>query len=47
MAIHIPKDIEKWDLLDYSNYGMKCIGMDTIAILQYNKTNILKLKRSN
>ena len=45
MAIHIPKDIEKWDLwesemsewLEYKKYGLICLGMDTIALLNYNK----------
>jgi len=45
MAIHIPKDIETWDLwesemsewLEYKKYGMICLGMDTIAIYKYNK----------
>jgi len=45
MAIHIPKDIETWDLwesemsewLEYRKYGMICLGMDTIAIINYNK----------
>jgi 2-dehydro-3-deoxyglucarate aldolase len=53
MAIHIPKDIESWDLweeemkewLDYRKYGMKCIGMDTIALLHYNKVNLSKLNK--
>ena len=51
MAIHIPKDIESWNLweeemkqwLDYRKYGMKCIGMDTIALLHYNKVNLSKV----
>jgi len=51
MAIHIPKDIESWDLweeemkqwLDYRKYGMKCVGMDTIALLHYNKVNLSKV----
>lgn len=53
MAIHIPKDIEMWDLweeemdewLGYRDYGIKCIGMDTIAILHYNKINLSRLNR--
>jgi 2-dehydro-3-deoxyglucarate aldolase len=45
MAIHIPKDIDKWDLLDYSNYGMKCLGMDTTGILTYNKRILSSFKK--
>lgn len=35
-AVHIPKDIDK-HISKYKNYGLKCLGMDTIAILEYNK----------
>ena len=27
-------------------YGMLCIGMDTIAIFQYNKVNLSKVKKN-
>lgn len=40
MAVHIPSDIEK-QIHKYKNYGLKCLGMDTIAILEHNK-EILK-----
>lgn len=36
MAVHIPNDVEK-QLDKYSGYGMKCLGMDTIALLDYHK----------
>jgi 2-dehydro-3-deoxyglucarate aldolase len=36
MAIHIPSDV-KSQIHKYKDYGMKCLGMDTVAILQYNK----------
>lgn len=40
MAVHIPSDIQG-QIHKYENYGLKCLGMDTIAILEYNK-EILK-----
>lgn len=53
MAIHIPKDIEMWDLweeemsnwLEYKKYGMICLGMDTIAIFKYNKQALSKFNK--
>lgn len=36
MAVHIPSDVEN-QIHKYENYGIKCLGMDTIAILKYNK----------
>lgn len=53
MAIHIPKDLEAWDLwendmsttLGYKNYGLKCIGMDTTGILTYNKRILSAFKK--
>ena len=52
MAIHIPKAIETWDLwenemsewLQYREYGMVCLGMDTIALLNYNKRVLCNFK---
>jgi len=35
-AVHIPKDINQ-EIKKYKNYGLKCLGMDTIAIIEYNK----------
>ncbi len=35
-AVHLPKDI-KQQIKKYENYGFKCLGMDTIAIIEYNK----------
>jgi 2-keto-3-deoxy-L-rhamnonate aldolase RhmA len=35
-AIHIPKDVNR-QIKKYKNYGLKCLGMDTIAIIEYNK----------
>jgi 2-keto-3-deoxy-L-rhamnonate aldolase RhmA len=40
MAVHIPNDVEN-QISKYKDYGLKCLGMDTIAILEYNK-EILK-----
>ena len=40
MAVHIPKNIDL-EINKYDGYGIKCLGMDTIAILEYNK-RILK-----
>ena len=36
MAVHIPKNINL-EINKYNGYGIKCLGMDTIAILEYNK----------
>jgi len=38
MAIHIPNNVEH-EIEKYRNYALKCLGMDTIAILEYNKEN--------
>lgn len=35
-AVHIPKDVNQ-QIKKYKNYGLKCLGMDTIAIIEYNK----------
>lgn len=35
-AVHIPKDVNQ-EIKKYKNYGLKCLGMDTIAIIEYNK----------
>ena len=40
MAVHIPKDVRN-QIKKYEGYGLKCLGMDTIALIQYNK-EILK-----
>lgn len=40
MAVHIPSNVEN-EIHKYNNYGLKCLGMDTIALLEYNK-EILK-----
>jgi len=40
LAVHIPNDVTS-QLPKYEGYGIKCLGMDTIAILEYNK-EILK-----
>ena len=37
-AVHIPNDVKN-QIGKYENYGLKCLGMDTIAILEYNKEN--------
>ena len=36
MAVHIPNNVER-EIEKYKNYGLKCLGMDTVAILNYNK----------
>lgn len=35
-AVHIPNDI-KQNISRYENYGLKCLGMDTIALLNFHK----------
>jgi len=40
MAVHIPSNI-KQQIHKYEEYGLKCLGMDTIALIEYNK-EILK-----
>ena len=36
LAVHIPSNV-KDEIEKYKGYGIKCLGMDTIAILHYNK----------
>tara|TARA_R100000152_G_C6738711_1_gene162653 strand:+ start:66 stop:746 length:681 start_codon:yes stop_codon:yes gene_type:complete len=36
LAVHIPDNVEN-EIKKYKEYGLKCLGMDTIAILSYNK----------
>ena len=36
LAVHIPSDIKE-QISKYEGYGIKCLGMDTIAILEFNK----------
>jgi 2-keto-3-deoxy-L-rhamnonate aldolase RhmA len=43
MAVHIPKDIEE-QIGKYEGYAIKCLGMDTIAILEYNKESLRNAK---
>tara|TARA_R110000824_G_scaffold4217_3_gene20067 strand:- start:9569 stop:10249 length:681 start_codon:yes stop_codon:yes gene_type:complete len=38
LAVHIPDDV-KSQIHKYDGYGIKCLGMDTIAILSHNKEN--------
>lgn len=40
MAVHIPSNI-KSEIHKYKDYGLKCLGMDTVALIEYNK-EILK-----
>ena len=40
LAIHIPSNIDN-EIHKYKDYGIKCLGMDTVAIIHYNK-EILK-----
>jgi len=35
-AIHIPSNVKK-NIKGYENYGIKCLGMDTISIIEYHK----------
>lgn len=35
-AIHIPNDVKN-NIKGYERYGMKCLGMDTISIIEYHK----------
>jgi 2-dehydro-3-deoxyglucarate aldolase len=34
-AIHIPDNVEK-KVKGYENYGLKCLGMDTVALIEYH-----------
>ena len=34
--VHIPNDVKN-ELLKYKDCGLKCLGMDTIALINYNK----------
>jgi len=36
LAVHIPSDIKE-QINKYEGYGIKCLGMDTVAILEFNK----------
>jgi 2-keto-3-deoxy-L-rhamnonate aldolase RhmA len=36
MAVHIPTDVQR-QIGKYKDYGLKCLGMDTIALLEYHK----------
>jgi len=36
MAVHIPNDVKR-QIHKYEDYGLKCLGMDTIALLEINK----------
>jgi len=36
LAVHIPNDVEN-QIKKYQDYGLKCLGMDTIALLEYHK----------
>jgi len=42
-AVHIPNDIEN-QIKKYEQCAIKCLGMDTIAILEYNKRSINNVK---
>tara|TARA_R100001086_G_scaffold243739_1_gene172782 strand:+ start:448 stop:1134 length:687 start_codon:yes stop_codon:yes gene_type:complete len=35
-AVHIPNNVNQ-EYNKYKNYGLKCLGMDTIALLEYHK----------
>ena len=36
MAVHLPTNVKE-HLELYKSYGLKCLGMDTIALLEYHK----------
>jgi len=36
MAVHIPTKIEE-QIKNYEDYGLKCLGMDTVALVEYHK----------
>ena len=36
MAVHIPSNVQQ-EIHKYEGYGLKCIGMDTIALMEYQK----------
>ena len=42
-AVHIPSDIKN-QIKKYENCAIKCLGMDTIAILEYNKRSVNNVK---
>lgn len=43
VAVHIPDNV-KQELPKYKNCGIKCLGMDTIALINYNKENMNNVK---
>jgi len=36
IAVHIPSNVQQ-ELHKYEGYGLKCLGMDTIALIEYHK----------
>ena len=36
MAVHIPRHVSS-EIHKYRDYGVKCLGMDTVALLEYHK----------
>ena len=42
-AVHIPSNVEK-QLPKYEGCGIKCLGMDTIALINYNKEILKNVK---
>tara|TARA_B100001123_G_scaffold74689_3_gene84242 strand:+ start:46993 stop:47673 length:681 start_codon:yes stop_codon:yes gene_type:complete len=38
LAVHIPNDVPN-QISKYRDYGIKCLGMDTIGLLEYMKEN--------
>ncbi len=43
IAVHIPSNIKK-ELPKYQNCGIKGLGMDTIALIDYNKETLKNVK---
>lgn len=43
MAVHIPTDVKK-HLDKYRDYGLKCLGMDTIALIEYHREIIKNVR---
>tara|TARA_B100000427_G_scaffold329728_1_gene347329 strand:- start:350 stop:1036 length:687 start_codon:yes stop_codon:yes gene_type:complete len=43
MAIHIPNNVDE-QIEKYANYGLKCLGMDTVSIIESNKRSLKNVK---
>lgn len=36
MAVHVPNNVQQ-EICKYEGYGLKCVGMDTIALIEYHQ----------